>query len=170
MGSQSKLLVTVVHNKPHGNSYNFWHTTSSPHFPQSNGQAERGVQTVKRLMKNADPKDPYLTYRSTPLPWCGLSPAELLMGRQIRSNIPQLAQTLTPQWSFLTKFRLANNDFKAKQKTSYDARHRTRSLPEIPDDTDVWITTDGAHSSGRVVSKAHTPRSYLVETPNGQIG
>lgn len=90
-------------------SYAFVHTTSSPYFPQSNGHVERAVQTVKNLLKDAG--DPYLAllaYRSTPLPWCGLSPAELLMGRQIRSNLPQLTETLTPKWPFLKEFRAAD--------------------------------------------------------------
>ena len=63
-------------------SYGFTHVTSSPHYPQSNGLAERNVKTVKKLLKLS--KDPYLAllnYRSTPLPWCGRSPGELLMGR-----------------------------------------------------------------------------------------
>lgn len=38
----------------------FKHTTTSPHFSQSNGQAERFVQTVKNLIKkSADPSKEY---------------------------------------------------------------------------------------------------------------
>lgn len=42
--------------------WGFCHSTSSPHFPQSNGLAEKSVQTLKRLFSKAktDHKDPYL--------------------------------------------------------------------------------------------------------------
>ena len=52
--------------------WNFTHSTSSPHFPQSNGLVEKSVQTVKRLLLKAKAghKGPYLSlleHRSTPL-------------------------------------------------------------------------------------------------------
>ncbi|CAB3995596.1 Transposon Ty3-G Gag-Pol poly, partial [Paramuricea clavata] len=54
-----------------------------PKYPQSNGEVERAVQTIKRLLKKEKDKEKaLLAYRSTPLS-CGYSPAELLMGRKI---------------------------------------------------------------------------------------
>ena len=50
----------------------FSHTTSSPEYSQSNGAAERTVQTAKRILKKAaaENKDPFeglFKYRNTPL-------------------------------------------------------------------------------------------------------
>ena len=59
--------------------YGFNHVITSPHYPQSNEFAERMVKTIKKLLSSSS--DMYmalLSYRSTPLPWCSLSPAELL--------------------------------------------------------------------------------------------
>ena len=66
-------------------NWKFQHGTSRPN-PQSNGQAERTVQSLKNLLKRSqcDNDDPYvalLQYRNTPLDGIGLSPAQLLMGR-----------------------------------------------------------------------------------------
>lgn len=108
-------------------SYHFQHITSSPKFPQSNGQAERSVQTVKNLLKKS--KDPYLallSYRATPLSWCDLSPSQLCMRRRIRTSVPQTDQMLIPQWSYLKTFRESDRQYKAKQKRNFDSRHRVK--------------------------------------------
>ncbi|KAJ8369344.1 hypothetical protein SKAU_G00093720 [Synaphobranchus kaupii] len=64
-------------------------------FPQSNGEAECMVQTVKNLKKAADPYLALLAYRVTPLQ-NGYSPAELLMGRQLYTTVPTLPALLDP--------------------------------------------------------------------------
>lgn len=118
--------------------YNFKHTTSSPYYPQSNGQAERAIQTVKKLLKEAmEPHLSLLVYHSTPLPWCGISPAELLLGRQIHSNLPQLKDSLIPAWPYLEKFRILEAEFKQQQAKNCNTRHQARPLPNIPPQTDV---------------------------------
>ena len=43
--------------------------------------------------------------------------------------------------------------------------YRVHPLPDIPDPTEVWITTDKSKSTPDiVVGKAEAPRSYIVET------
>ncbi len=79
------------------------------------------VQTLKCLIgKSSDPYPALLAYHSTPLPWCGLSPAQLLMGRLLRTDVPQLPATLTPEWSYLPEFREKEKLEKLKQNDNYD--------------------------------------------------
>ena len=151
-------------------SYEFNHITSSPRFPQSNGQVERCVKTVKQMLqKSKDPQMALLSYRTTPLPWCGLSPAELSMGRKLRTLIPQTDKHLVPEWTYLNAFRAKNKLFKETQRKNFNKRHRVRDLSPIPDNTDVWVTSEDQTVRGRVIEPAGSPRSYVVETPTGQV-
>ena len=76
---------------------NIQHIRTAPYHPASNGQAERAVQTFKNGMKRSS-KDTLETrvsrflfhYRITPNTTTGVSPAELLMGRSLRSHFSML--------------------------------------------------------------------------------
>ena len=128
------------------------------------------MQTIKQLLKNTDDYHlALLSYIATPFPWCGRSPAELSMGRKICTLLPQTTASLVPQWHYLLEFKPANRKFKDQQKNYYDARHRVCSLPDIPDNTDVWITTNGQNSTGRTIRRTDAPRSYIVQTSSGEL-
>ena len=151
--------------------YGFEHITSSPHYPQSNGLVERAVRTVKDLLEHAtDPYMALLAYRATPLPWCHLSPAELLMGRKLRTDVPQVESHFIPQWTYLESFKESDRIYKKKQKKHYDKRKRVRfDLPDLKENTPVWVNTNNGQIPGTVVQPASTPRSYMVNVPTGQL-
>ena len=72
--------------KDFSKSWGFEHVTSSPKYPQSNGEVERAIETMKTILNKCD--DEYLallTYRNTPL-HNGYSPAQLNMGRQLKTR------------------------------------------------------------------------------------
>ncbi|KAM7314179.1 hypothetical protein ISCGN_003964 [Ixodes scapularis] len=79
--------------------------TSSSYYPQSNGEAERAVQTAKNLLtKSSDAAKALLAHRTTPGP-VGFSPAELLMGRKLRSTLPSAPATLRPHRRHSKRYR-----------------------------------------------------------------
>ena len=108
-----------------------------------------------------------LSYRTTP--WCGLSPAELLMGRVIRTDVPQDVNKFKPEWSYLTMYQEKEKRYRQDQKQNYDHHHRTRTLPDLPDNIPVWVSTPQGQIPGDIVSAAPEPRSYHVEVPSGQV-
>lgn len=112
-------------------SFNVTHTKSSPYNPQSNGAAERAVQTAKRIIKQENPSLALLSYRSTPLQVTGFSPAQLMMGRNLRTLLPISDIELQPEWPELSVVQ--ENDSKAKlnNEKNFNTTHGTRVLPEI---------------------------------------
>ena len=145
--------------------YDFTHVTSSPRYPRSNREAERAVRTVKSLlMKEGDFHKALLAYRATPLAH-GSSPAQLLMGRRIRTPVPVSPEQLQPQWPDLERFKEKDTAMKVLQQQTYNQRHRTRTLPPLQPGQQVWIRP--ARTTGTVVGPATTPRSYEVETQDG---
>lgn len=80
-------------------SYGIIHKTCAPYKPATNGQAERVVQILKTAIKIAELQgkneksvilDYLLMYRSTPHCTTGQSPAQLLMGRRLRTKLDLL--------------------------------------------------------------------------------
>ena len=59
-----------------------------------------------------------LTYRSTPLAWCNLSPAKLLMGRHLRTTLSQVADQLLPQWKYLESKTRSLNKTRSQHMTT----------------------------------------------------
>ena len=128
------------------------------------------MKTATNLLeKSTDPFLALLAYRTTPLPWCGLSLAQLAMGRPLRTDIPQVPSTLIPKWSYLTSFCQKDAEMERKQKADYDHCHRARSLSPLPNSTPFWVRTQDRSDPGRVIQSADTPRSYLVEVLSGTV-
>ncbi|UYV83493.1 K02A2.6-like, partial [Cordylochernes scorpioides] len=147
--------------------YGFTHVTSSPRFPQSNGMAEAGVKIAKLILKkNQDPSLGLLEYRSTPLE-NGYSPAELLMGRKLRTTLPIAPENLNPKLVDSQALKRKEGRRRKDMKSRYDRRCGATDMEELSEGDTVWIAD--MRTWGIVKKKASTPRSYMVDTPVGTL-
>lgn len=152
--------------KNFASKYDFKHITSSPYFAQSNGCIEAAVKIAKNLLKKNKEIDlALLSYRSTPLE-CGYSPAELLMGRKVRTNLPMLPTQLNTR---VNPESLFNKESSAKQKSAtwFNKRHRAKALSSLAVGDFVWVTDIKEYA--KVVKVMDTPRSYLIESAWGTV-
>ncbi|XP_055542887.1 uncharacterized protein K02A2.6-like [Wyeomyia smithii] len=127
------------------------HLTIAPYHPQSNGQAERFVDTLKRGLKKLVKGENTATfqhlqiflstYRSTPsrnLPE-GKSPADLFLGRSIRTTLdlvkPQIPSPTEVNTKQNTQFNRRYNTIKREFKANdlvYAEVHQRNAIKWIP--------------------------------------
>jgi hypothetical protein len=155
--------------KKFAKSWGFQHITSSPEYPQSNGAAERAVQTAKRIFRKsvADNKDPFeglLKYRNTPFEDIGSSPVQLLMGRRTRTMIPTHRRLLLPQTPECAKVVKGLQHRQLVSKKYYDRSGRDLPPLEVGDKVRICPNRENKWRSAEVL-----PRSYVVQDESGSV-
>lgn len=152
--------------------WDFTHGTSSPHYPQSNGLAEKTVQTAKAILNkaHAEKKDPYLSlleHRNTPVDGFQ-SPSQLLMSRRLRSILPMLGKQLQPQ---VVDKKLVSATRKLKQTKQRQYYDRTaQPLSTLAQGVNVrFQQADGRWMPATILQPADAQRSYLIRTPDDQV-
>ena len=142
------------------------HITCSPHYPQSNGLAEKYVQIVKNLFIKAyeegtDYQKALMIYRNTPLDDDLLSPMQLLQGRAARSDLPM-------SYAAKVKHGLASGhslppSFKAQEKNERAPTHDYK----LNQDVMYLDPTSKKWFPGTIIRLLDAKQSYLIKTPEG---
>ena len=149
----------------------FDHVASSPHYPQSNGFIERNVQTVKHTLKKVGPRSDVqmalLVLRATPIDSNLPSPAELLYGRRVVSNLPVATRNASGK---RCEIRARLDQRQATSKERHDARG-VRYLSQLSRGEHVRTRHPVTHrwEPGRIVEQCQQPRSYQVESASGSV-
>ena len=154
-------------------SWGFRHTLTSPKYSQSNGLAERSVQTIKNMLKKAKAlkQDPYvalLQYRNTPVTG-EFSPAQLLMNRNFRTKLPATDAYLKPKIPDIDKVTQAIQKKKKLQTENYNKTARKSELPcfKKGDKVFMQLVKAGTWEPATIICESSTPRSYLVKRHDG---
>ena len=139
------------------------HLTSSPRYPQSNGEAERAVRTVKGLMdKNMNLQAALCAYRDTPLA-NGYSPAQLLFNRSLNLMGLMVSKSVDIK-------RLQQAEFKQREVQTRNFNRRYGALTRNPLEIgqSVVIREPGKPQvHGEVVGLAG--REVVVSSPRNRL-
>ena len=139
------------------------HITSSPHYPQSNGLAEKYVQILKNLFIKAyeegtNYQKAPMIYRNTPLDDSLLLQMQIRQGRAARSDLPMsyaakvkfgLASGQLPSLRPEKNERAPTHDYKLSQDVMY-----------LDPASKKWFPAT-------IVRLMDAKRSYLIKTPEG---
>ena len=152
------------------------HRKTTPLWPQANGEVERQNKSLLKRMKIAQAEGKewkkeirkYLVaYRSTPHTTTGVSPAELLFGRKMRTKLPELKEESTE-----SEMRDRDGEMKAKAKRYANKKRNAQESDLAPGDQVLVrqerknkLSTPFAPEPYDVVTK--TGNSVVFESPEG---
>ena len=135
------------------------HTRVTPYHPSSNGQAERAVQIIKQGIQNQTERSLntrisrfLFTYRNTPQSVTEHSPAELMFGSKLKSQLDRLHPDL-------------NRKVQTKQIRKKECHDRGTTLREFKIGDNVYLENfhRGEQWLPGVVCRVNSPVSYVVK-------
>jgi len=115
------------------------HRRNTPLWPQANGEVERQNRSILKRLRisqsqnrnwRLDLDDYLIMYRSTPHSVTGMSPAEMLFGRKIRTCVPEI-NTYRREDS---EIRDRDSEKKGKGKVYSDAKRNAKESEIVPGD------------------------------------
>ena len=149
--------------------------TSSPYYPQSNGHAEAGVKSVKHLIikctKNGNlDTDEFaaglLELRNTPRA-DGQSPAQVLFGHPLRSNIPVHHRSYQSEWQKSEQREARRDCLQRKAEAKYN--QTAKDLPELIVGNHILLQdrrTGRWTVKGKII-EVGVNRNYFIKKSNG---
>ena len=135
------------------------HRTSSPYYHQSNGRAERAIQTIKQIFKKCQTENEItmalIAYHDTPVSSDLPSPAELFFNRRINTRLGLMYQPTT-----LSDAQKTNLNDKRAAHLKPSNHVRDEFTPNQP----IWFTEDGCSEwkPGFIDCRDPHPDSYWI--------
>ena len=107
--------------------------------------------------------------RNTIIDYIGLSQAQMFLGRRLKTNLPTTSPLLKPDNADVVKQKLQNRQ--NKQKEHHDKTASKVPLKPFNVGDEAVMRHDNKEQWRHVtIKKQHeTPRSYVVETPEGKV-
>ena len=145
---------------------------SDPHYPTSNGHAERMVAVAKSMIKKAKTsvhlQSMVHVYNATPSPKLKVSPSEMLMQRRLRSYLPTVRNSGFVPRNDIWRATHRKRQMALKTKLEYD--RTAKELSPVTEGTEVRVyntKTSRWDIIGRIISRdQRTGRSYRILTNN----
>ncbi len=153
-------------------TWDFEYIFTSPYYPASNGQAEKGVGIVKSIMRKAKEsnKDYFaglMEYRNTPISGLNLSPAQLMFNRRLRTKLPVTNKLLKSELFNNVKGLLTKRQ--QIQKQFHDRAAKPLSELKPGDTVCMQNMKNKTWEPAQVISKDPNSRAYTVKNISGKI-
>ena len=153
------------------------HTTSSPHYPCSNGRAEAAVKQIKKILRGASYQsgqldrdavaEALLLYKNTPL-YDGRVPAKMVFGRHVRDTLPAHRRNFDGEWKREMDEMEKFDEVHEKVERNYN--RAAHPLPALQCGAHVVIQDPVSKRWNRrgTVVEAMKNRDYLIKLDGGR--
>ena len=80
----------------------------------------------------------------------------------MRMKVLQTNEHYIPEWPYLQDFERCDKELKNRQKKDFDRHNQVHSLPDISDNTDVWVMMANRPTQGHGTSLSCDPIAKYI--------